>query len=58
MQHFAVDFLREERGQDLVEYAMVAALIASAAAAGMSAVAIDIVRAFSKIGSIINISIT
>jgi len=42
---------REENGQDLIEYALVAGLIALAATAGMSTVAGDINNAFTNIGS-------
>ena len=42
---------REESGQDLIEYALLAALIALAATAGMSVVASDLNNAFLKIGS-------
>ena len=42
---------REDSGQDLIEYALVAALIALAATAGMSTVASSINLAFNKIGS-------
>jgi pilus assembly protein Flp/PilA len=38
-------------GQDLIEYALVVALIAFAAAAGMSAVATKINTAFTNIGT-------
>jgi pilus assembly protein Flp/PilA len=44
-------FLRDTHGQDLIEYALVVALIAFAATAGMDNVATDINNAFSKIGS-------
>ena len=40
-----------ESGQDLIEYALVVALIAFAAAAGMSSVASQINTAFSNIGT-------
>ena len=43
--------LADEKGQDLIEYALVVALIAFAAVAGMNTVATDINLAFSKIGS-------
>jgi pilus assembly protein Flp/PilA len=43
--------LRENDGQDLIEYALVAALIALAATAGMNTVASDISTAFSNIGT-------
>jgi pilus assembly protein Flp/PilA len=42
--------LREE-GQDLIEYALVVALIAFAATAGMKTLATDINQAFSQIGT-------
>ena len=42
---------RDESGQDLIEYALVAALIAFAAIAGMNYVASEINNAFSKIGN-------
>jgi len=42
---------REDSGQDLIEYALLAALIALAATAGMATVASDINNAFTKIGS-------
>lgn len=42
---------RDESGQDLIEYALVAALIAFAAIAGMNYVAAEINVAFSKIGN-------
>ena len=42
---------REQSGQDLIEYALVVALIAFAAAAGMSSVASNINAAFTNIGT-------
>ena len=42
---------REENGQDLIEYALVAALIALAATAGMTALAGKINLAFGNIGN-------
>ena len=44
-------FLADERGQDLIEYALVVALIAFAATAGMNTVAKDINAAFTNIGN-------
>lgn len=44
-------FLGDERGQDLIEYALVVALIAFAATAGMKTVATDINLAFGNIGT-------
>ena len=43
--------LKEEEGQDLIEYALVVALIAMAATAGMSTVATAINLAFTNIGT-------
>ena len=43
--------LADERGQDLIEYALVVALIAFAATAGMDTVANKINVAFSNIGN-------
>jgi pilus assembly protein Flp/PilA len=43
--------LNREDGQDLIEYALVVALIAFAATAGMSTVAADINNAFGTIGT-------
>ncbi len=42
---------RENSGQDLIEYALVAALIAVGAVAGMGYVASQINAAFSKVGN-------
>lgn len=43
--------LKKEQGQDLIEYALVVALIAFAATAGMGAVAAQINAAFINIGT-------
>jgi pilus assembly protein Flp/PilA len=43
--------LRSESGQDLIEYALAAAIIALAAVAAMSALATNISNAFSAVGS-------
>lgn len=43
--------LRDEHGQDLIEYALVVALIALAATAGMGTLANGINKAFSSLGS-------
>jgi pilus assembly protein Flp/PilA len=47
-------FHNDESGQDLIEYALVVALIALAATAGMSTLASGINTAFSTLGSILN----
>ena len=44
---------RSEDGQDLVEYALVVALIALAATAGMTGVATVVNSAFAKVASIL-----
>jgi len=49
--YIKAQIFREENGQDLIEYALVAALIAFAAVVGMNNVATNINVAFSKIGS-------
>ncbi|HYD16390.1 MAG TPA: Flp family type IVb pilin [Candidatus Nanoarchaeia archaeon] len=41
----------DESGQDLIEYALIAALVAFAAVAGMNTLATKINAAFSAIGS-------
>ncbi len=45
------DLMNREDGQDLVEYALVIALVALAATAGMKTLATDISTAFSNIGT-------
>ena len=44
-------FLSEESGQDLIEYALVVALIALAATAGMNSLATSINNAFTSVGN-------
>ena len=51
------NFLSREEGQDLIEYALVVALIAFAAVAGMNTLAKDINNAFIAIGTSLNSSI-
>lgn len=51
------NLLSGDEGQDLVEYALVVALIALAATAGMNTLASDLSTAFSHIGSTINTDI-
>jgi pilus assembly protein Flp/PilA len=45
--------LTNEEGQDLIEYALVVALIAFAATVGMSSLAVDINKAFTDIGTLL-----
>ena len=49
--------LKNEEGQDLVEYALVVALIAFAAIAGMGTLANDINTAFTNIGNKLTASV-
>ena len=48
MKNILKNLMTEESGQDLIEYALVVALIAFAATAGMSTLATDINTAFSS----------
>jgi pilus assembly protein Flp/PilA len=48
----------DESGQDLIEYALVASLIAFGSVATMTALATSISTAFSKIGSKLNSATT
>jgi pilus assembly protein Flp/PilA len=45
------NLLNREEGQDLIEYALVVALVALAATAGMGTLATDINKAFTSIGT-------
>ena len=58
MRKLWIEFVREEQGQDLIEYTLVAALIGFAAVAGMNTLASNLNSAFSKIGSKVNANIT
>ena len=49
---------KEESGQDLIEYALVAAVLALAAVAGMTTLASNISNAFSAVGSKLSSSIS
>jgi pilus assembly protein Flp/PilA len=51
------DALKDESGQDLIEYALVVSLIAFAAVAGMNTLAQDINTAFINIGTKLNSSV-
>lgn len=50
-KRFFQEFHKEESGQDLIEYALIAALIAFAAVAGMGVLANGINAAFSSIAA-------
>jgi pilus assembly protein Flp/PilA len=51
MKNLFVRFVRNEEGQDLIEYSLLAALIAVAAIAAMNALAADINLIFAAIGA-------
>jgi len=51
MQGLKDGLVKNQSGQDLIEYALVVALIALAATAGMGAVASSINTAFAHVGS-------
>jgi pilus assembly protein Flp/PilA len=54
MLYFGIQrLIVREEGQDLIEYALVVALIAFAATVGMSSLAVDINKAFSDIGTLL-----
>lgn len=57
MKAFWIRFWNETQGQDLVEYALAAGMVAVAAVAAMPALSTTINTVFSKIGSIINSSV-
>lgn len=46
-----IRLVQEDSGQDLIEYALVAALIALGAVAGMKTLSSDIGTAFTNVGS-------
>jgi pilus assembly protein Flp/PilA len=46
-----LQILKDENGQDLIEYALVVALIALAATAGMKTLATDINASFTSVGT-------
>jgi pilus assembly protein Flp/PilA len=48
------DLMNREEGQDLVEYALVVALVAFGAVAGMNALSTEINKAFDTISSDLN----
>ena len=53
-----LQILKDEHGQDLIEYALVVALIAFAATAGMGTLASAINTAFGKMGTKLGVYIT
>jgi pilus assembly protein Flp/PilA len=57
MQLFFTRFWRDNQGQDLVEYALAAGLVAVAAVAAMPALSNTVSNVFAKIGSIVSSSV-
>ena len=58
MKNLILQLHKNEAGQGLVEYALIIALVGFAAIVGMNTLATDINQAFSKIGSVLNGTIT
>jgi pilus assembly protein Flp/PilA len=57
MKQFCQRFWNDTQGQDLVEYALAAGMVAVAAVAAMPALSTTVSNVFTKIGSIINNSV-
>jgi len=57
MKHFINRFWKDTQGQDLVEYALAAGMVALAAVAAMPQLTGVINNVFTKIGSIVNNSV-
>ena len=57
MKQFWITFWRDTQGQDLVEYALAAGLVAVAAVAAMPTLSTTVNTVFTKIGSIIASSV-
>ncbi len=58
MKRFWNQFWNDSRGQDLVEYALAAGLVAVAAVAAMPTLTTTVSTVFSKIGSVIESTVT
>ena len=52
MKHILVNLLKDDRGQDLIEYALMAGFVAVAAGAIMPRVSSNISQIFSKVQSV------
>jgi pilus assembly protein Flp/PilA len=57
MKNLFARFVREEEGQDLIEYSLLAALIAVACVATMQALAVNIDAIFDEIGAALTAAI-
>jgi pilus assembly protein Flp/PilA len=51
MKHFAAKFINDDSGQDLIEYALVAALVALGSVAAMKGLTNSIGTAFNGVGT-------
>lgn len=51
IKHIFASFMKDESGQDLIEYALVAALVGLGAVAAMKTLSTNISSAFTSIGS-------
>jgi len=58
MKKYLAHLIQDDQGQDLIEYALVVALIAFAAVSGMNSVATKINSAFSSVGDKVSTYIT
>lgn len=54
LQHLAIRLIHDDRGQDMVEYALLAGFIAVAAGALLPPVADNISIIFSRLGSVVS----
>ena len=58
MKQVVSNLIRDEQGQDLIEYALVVALVAFGAISGMNTVATKINGAFTNLGTKVSTYIT
>lgn len=58
MKRFLANLIQDDQGQDLIEYALVVALISFAAISGMKTLATKINTAFSNVGVKVSTYIT
>jgi pilus assembly protein Flp/PilA len=54
MQHIIQNIWKDDRGQDLIEYALMAGFVAVAAGAIMPAVSTNVSQIFSKVSSVMS----
>jgi pilus assembly protein Flp/PilA len=51
IRHVLLDFIRDDTGQDLIEYALIAGLIGLAAVVAMSGLSTKMKQAFNSVGN-------